>query len=199
MARRLKLTILGAGGTIGKILSQDLAYRHDVYPATRDMCDLRDRNALYGFLKSRTDHVVINCAMSGGKQTLGAYDATELHDNLLAFHNLSSMQDKYRMLVNIGSGAEFDISMPITMAKESALTTVLPRDSYGMAMRLISGDRAPLISSTILACAACFLASGLASMNTMSPVWSSPPRAPVTCMRRAAETTGSDIICWYLA
>jgi len=138
MAARLKITILGAGGTLGKALADDLASRHDVHPITRTHCDIRDRNALRSLLLARRDHVIVNCAMVGGKQKLGSYDRDELHDNLLAFHNLSSMRDLYRVLINVGSGAEMDVSMPMTMVGEDALTTVMPRDSYGMAKNIIA-------------------------------------------------------------
>lgn len=138
MAKKLKITILGAGGTIGRILAADLSTMHEVYPATRGDCDLRDRNSLNAFLAGRKDHVIVNCAMVGGKQELGSYDPAQLHDNLLAFHNLSDMRDRYRLMINIGSGAEFDVSRAIRMAKERELMQVLPRDSYGMAKNLIA-------------------------------------------------------------
>jgi len=150
-----KIAILGSSGTIGKILAHEL---DDLKPfsVTRRDCDLTDRQSTENFLREYRFDTVINCAAVGGKQTLGQFIAADLHDNLKMFQNLRALNGCYGVLINIGTGAEFDISQNITQAKEILLDERLPQDSYGLSKNLISRQCKDMPNALTLRVFGCF-------------------------------------------
>jgi len=86
----------------------------------------------------RGKSVVINCAFAGGKLSLGSYNSEELWNNLKIVDNLINLNEYYDVLINIGSGAEYDISKPIIDVYEGQFSEYLPKDSYGLAKNLIA-------------------------------------------------------------
>ena len=150
-----KIAILGSSGTIGKILAHELAELKP-FSVTRRDCDLSNRLATENFLKEYRFDTIINCAAVGGKQTLGQFIADDLYTNLKMFQNLRALHGCYGVLINIGTGAEFDISQNISQAKETMLDERLPKDSYGLAKNLISRQCKDMPNALTLRVFGCF-------------------------------------------
>lgn len=150
-----KIAILGSSGTIGTILSHELS-ECNIYPVTRKDCDLTNRFQTERFLREYKFDVLIHCAAAGGKQTLGQFIPDDLHSNLQIFQNLRSLSGLYDVLINVGTGAEFDISQNIKQAKENMLDERLPKDSYGLSKNLISRQCRDMSNAVTLRLFGCF-------------------------------------------
>lgn len=150
-----KIAILGSNGTIGRILTHELSSLKP-YAVSRRDCDLLDRSQVEKFLREYNFDTVINCAAVGGKQTVKDFIHDDLHTNLKMFQNLRSLSSLYGVLINIGSGAEFDISQNITLAKENLIDERLPRDSYGLSKNIISRQCRDMSNAVTLRLFGCF-------------------------------------------
>ena len=81
--------------------------------------------------------IVIHTAVKGGKR--GQYQTTEqFFQNIAMFDNLSKFSDKFEIMFNFGSGAEFDRRFDIKNAIESDIFKSNPIETYGLAKNLIS-------------------------------------------------------------
>lgn len=150
-----KIAILGSNGTIGKILVHELAELNP-YAISKKDCDLTNRSQVETFLREYKFDTVINCAAAGGKQTIKDFIQADLFSNLKMFQNLRSLSNLYGVLINIGSGAEFDINQNITMAKENMIDERLPTDSYGLSKNLISRQCRDMSNAITLRLFGCF-------------------------------------------
>ena len=131
-----KVMILGSKGFLGSVLMNELKY--NTIGIHREICDLTDLNKTYKFIKDISPDVVILCATAGGKEKLGEFNQQELYNNLKIFQNISNLNNYYKLLINVGSGAEMDITTDITNVSEDEIDLRLPRDSYGLAKNIIS-------------------------------------------------------------
>jgi len=131
----LKILITGAGGFLGSYLARHLQY--DVIALTRQELDLSDAEATHNHFRHNRYDAVIHCG-AAGRNTPWAEDRSIVNSNLLSVMNLMSNSREFDTLINIGTGAEFDISQPIDCARESDVFTCSPQQSYGMSKNLIS-------------------------------------------------------------
>jgi len=132
----LKILITGAGGFLGKILAQHFSHEHEVHAAARSDLDLKNAAMLEAFFHTSFD-AVIHCAASG-RDTARSTDPSIVYDNLLSWNNLLNHRQKYSMLINVATGAEFDIDHDINLAKESDIWHRSPAQSYGLSKNLVA-------------------------------------------------------------
>jgi GDP-L-fucose synthase len=97
--------------------------------------------AEYESVKSFFDNtkvdIVIHTAVKGGKR--GHFQTTgQFFENIAMFDNLSKFADKYQLMFNFGSGAEFDRRFDIKNAMEHDIFKTNPVDMYGLAKNMIS-------------------------------------------------------------
>ncbi|MBI5122327.1 NAD(P)-dependent oxidoreductase, partial [Candidatus Roizmanbacteria bacterium] len=59
------------------------------------------------------------------------YVDSSLSDNLRIFFNLLKNKDRYKKMIHLGSGAEYDKTKPIVKVKETDLGKTIPKDEYG--------------------------------------------------------------------
>lgn len=103
----------------------------------RKSLDVTDPFAVDQFFKDYHIDIVIHTAVCGGKR--GRLDTIEdLYNNIRMFDNLSRHSDKFKIMINFGSGAEFDRKQPIYNALEDLIYTRLPNDYYGLSKNLIT-------------------------------------------------------------
>ncbi len=122
--------ITGAGGFIGKNLTEQLNKKYDLLTPGHKELDLLDEKAVDKFFRKNKIDVVINCAIVGGSRKEEHVDSS-LSNNLRIFFNLLKNKDKYKKMIHLGSGAEFDKSKPIVKVKETDLGKTIPQDEYG--------------------------------------------------------------------
>lgn len=133
----MKVAVLGAAGFIGSYVTKALV-GHTVIPVTRATVDLTDFDKVRSWLIATVPDVVVNCATAGGKQTLGKNNYQDVQNNLAVFLNFYNNRDCFHKFINVGSGAEFDCSSNINLAREDAIFKSTPTDSYGYSKNVIA-------------------------------------------------------------
>lgn len=133
----MKVAVLGARGFIGSYIVENLR-NHLVIPVTRDTLDLTDFQKVREWLMIATPDVIINCATSGGKQTLGEVNYSDVQNNLAIFLNFYNNRRLFQKFINVGSGAEFDRDNNLDEVSEDSLTAVVPVESYGYSKNIIA-------------------------------------------------------------
>jgi|688.fasta_scaffold268518_2 nucleoside-diphosphate-sugar epimerase len=135
----MKIAVLGAGGFLGKIICEYLRSNgHTVFAVTRRELTLTDYLSVQKWLEQTLPDAVVNCATSGGKQRMGDALLDDVQNNLTIFLNFYNNSQYFDKFINVGSGAEFDHSANIDLAKEDHILNVFPKDGYGYAKNTIS-------------------------------------------------------------
>ena len=132
------ILITGAAGFLGKSVSQyfiDKGYK--VYPLARQDLDISDQKQVEDWFSNNKIDVVIHTATKGGRRN--EYDSYEnFVTNLKMFNNLIGQKSKFSLMINFGSGAEFDRRNNINNFKESQVFDYLPEDFYGLSKNMIT-------------------------------------------------------------
>lgn len=131
----MKVLITGAGGFLGSYLARHL--QHEVVALTRQQLDLSDAKATYEHFQHNRYDAVIHCG-AAGRNTPTIEDWNIVNNNLSSVMNLVANRKRIGKLINIGTGAEFDISKSIDCVKESEVNERMPEQSYGKSKNLIS-------------------------------------------------------------
>lgn len=133
----MNILITGSNGFIGKELLRYFSEEHNVIATDRRTLDPTKYESVKNFFENNEVDVVIHAAVNGGRR--GHHeDIDVLYENLLMFDNLSKFSNRYRVLFNFGSGAEFDRRCDIQDALESDVGDCLPTDYYGLSKNLIT-------------------------------------------------------------
>jgi nucleoside-diphosphate-sugar epimerase len=133
----VKILITGAGGFLGKKLKTYLAPRYEVDAFTRSEFDLTDLEQVCDQLSRPRYDVIVHCAAQG-RNNLFSTDLSIVANNLEAFSNLLVYRKQFGKLINISSGAEFDLSQNIYRALEQEIWSRFPAHSYGRSKNLIA-------------------------------------------------------------
>jgi nucleoside-diphosphate-sugar epimerase len=150
----MKILVTGAAGFLGSYVSNHLL-DHQIHAATRQQLDLTDLTAVTSVLKHNRYDVVINCAAAGREQ-LRSYEHAIYANNLESFYNLAINDQYYSKLINIGSGAEFDIDQDIDQMHEFEIWNRRPQYSYGQSKNIISRFSVDFPKTTTLRLFGCF-------------------------------------------
>ena len=134
----MKILITGGNGFVAKELSFYFnRIGHQVISTDRNNFDPTNIQSINNFLKDKKFDILIHTAVVGGKR-LHKENVEDLHKNILMFNNLCMFSDKFEVMFNFGSGAEFDRKMDISLAKETDIFNKLPSDYYGLSKNLIT-------------------------------------------------------------
>jgi GDP-L-fucose synthase len=135
----MNILITGANGFLGKEFIKYFSLSKDyvILPTSRNELDVCDKKAVSSFLQNNEIDIILHAAIKGGKR--GEEDSKEdFIKNLLMFDNLQRNSDKFRLMINFGSGAEFNKDLDIDEMKEDEVFNRLPKDFYGLAKNLIT-------------------------------------------------------------
>lgn len=122
--------ITGARGFIGRNLTEQLGKKYNLLAPRHKELDLLDEKVVDNFFKKNKIDVVINCAVIGGSRKEEHVDSS-LSGNLRIFFNLIRNKNRYKKMIHLGSGAEYDKTKPIVKVKETDLGKTIPKDEYG--------------------------------------------------------------------
>lgn len=133
-----KILVTGANGFLGRSISEYMSdMGHTVYSLTRQDLDVSDNHQVSKwFLENKVD-VVIHTAIKGGRR--GSVDTySDYVTNIKMFENLFDQRSNYSLMINFGSGAEFDRSNDINCFSEDRVLDAMPEDFYGLAKNMIT-------------------------------------------------------------
>jgi len=126
---------------------------YEVILVTRDVVNLLDSAEVKRFLQLHQFDAIVNSAASFfPDQTL----LTDARNNLGIFMNFYNNSDLFGKIINLGSGAEFDLGQPIELAPESLIFERLPQDSYGFGHNIRSRLCSQKLGFYILRIFGCF-------------------------------------------
>ena len=136
-----RVLILGAGGFIGRNLSERSLKNASITAISHSDLDLLDDKAVESFLTTHSDiATVVHCAAVGGSR-LTNYDAGRaevVEQNLRMFLNVIRCVKSHQRLIFFGSGAEYDRNHYLPQMLESFFDQFVPKDAYGFAKYTIA-------------------------------------------------------------
>ena len=141
----MRIMITGANGFIGSYLSGYLReYGHQVFECGRDKLDLLDANAVNTFFNgSIYFDLVIHTALVGREslyELKQSMDDKIIKDNLRMWDNLVRNRHRFKRLINLASGNEFDTDQEIDFAEEHEIFNREPKYTYGYVKNMIARD-----------------------------------------------------------
>jgi nucleoside-diphosphate-sugar epimerase len=132
-----KILITGGNGFIGSYLRNVYVSTNQVFAPGHSVLDLTNRQSVDHFFETHSVDVVIHCALAG-RDKINAIDPALVTQNLEMFNNLWRNRHRFKKLINMGTGNEFDTSKDIDEAPESELHNHLPIASYGYAKNIVA-------------------------------------------------------------
>jgi UDP-glucose 4-epimerase len=135
----MRVLITGKNGFIGQCLASSLT-EFELTAVGRTDLNLCDRTQVNQFFEQQdVFDVVIHTAISGGRRNYETVDGPDvIQNNLLMFFNLLSNKHKFKKLIQLGSGAEFDRFTGKNINELSKIHSSYPIDAYGMSKNIIS-------------------------------------------------------------
>jgi UDP-glucose 4-epimerase len=132
----LKILITGAGGFLGQYLAKKFNH-YEIHALTRQQLNLADSSAVQQHFAKATYDAVIHCG-AAGRNTPAIEDWNIVSNNLSSILNLMTHRDCFGKLINIGTGAEYDVSQDIDNVSETEIFYRNPKHSYGLSKNIIS-------------------------------------------------------------
>ena len=132
------ILITGAHGFLGSFLARSLSKDgHRILSLGRDKLNVLDEESVRKTLEENDIECVVHTAVRGGRRTKpDSY--IDFYENVKMFENLASNRDKFKFMINIGSGAAFDRHLEIDCAKEEDVLKSIPADFYGLSKNVIA-------------------------------------------------------------
>jgi len=122
-------TILITGGKsfLAKELSGYFYNKYKLIVADRSILDVSNKESVDLFFENNSIDYVFHTAISGGSR-LKEDSFEDFLNNLNMYYNLSSNNDKFDIMFNFASGAEFDRQRDIKLFKEEQILERIPKD-----------------------------------------------------------------------
>ena len=127
----MNVLVTGANGFLGSNVVKISNNSFNFIGATKSNLNLYSINDIDTFLFKNNIESVIHCAIEGGHR-LDNDDYYVFYKNILMYENLMKFKDRYKIFINISSGAEFDRKNNIDLYKEEELYKNIPTDYYGL-------------------------------------------------------------------
>ena len=127
---RKKVLLTGGNGFIGKNIRESfLAEKYEITAPRSYELNLADTQAVDDFFATRQFDAVIHAATKPGHRN--AKDPTNLfYTNVRMFENLARHTDRFGRLINLGSGAVYDVSADNRLVREEEIGRRMGKDDH---------------------------------------------------------------------
>jgi GDP-L-fucose synthase len=132
-----KILITGGNGFIGGYLRNSLSQHHQVLAPGRSLLDLTNLHSVNSFFDNNQIDVVVHCALIGRNNINGVDDQLAI-GNMNMFTNLYRNRHRFKRLINMGTGNEFDTIFNNNSVQETELFNRMPVSSYAYAKNMIA-------------------------------------------------------------
>lgn len=126
----MKILITGGSGFIGRNLDEKLSGKYQIFAPTHQELELLDQKAVETFFNKCAIDVVIHCSNVGGARNT-IYLPNLATTNLRVFFNILRCKKRFKRMIFLGSGAEYDKSRPLRKIREEDFGSSIPGDEYG--------------------------------------------------------------------
>lgn len=133
----MNVLVTGATGFLGSNVVKISNNNFNFLGVTKSNLNLFSTTDIDSFIFKNKIEAVIHCAIEGGHR-LEKDDYDVFYKNILMYENLIKFKDRYKIFINIASGAEFDRRNDINLYKEEELYKNIPIDYYGLSKNIIS-------------------------------------------------------------
>lgn len=153
--KKIKVFVAGASGFIGRNAAEHFAAapdRYEVFACTDPVADLRDPEAVKRVVGEFDPDCVVNCAavVSTRKNAYDQGSTDVVAANLAIFFNLLRAKRPGARLLQLGSGAEYDLRAYKPRMGEDYFDYSVPADAYGFSKYVISKYAAASEDITVL-------------------------------------------------
>lgn len=132
-----KIFITGGSSFIGRNLKEQLREGYNIIAPSHKELDLLDTKTVNEYFKRNKIDTIVHAALYiGPKKKEFAPDI--LRKNLIIFFNLIANRKRYKKLIVLGSGAEYNKARPIINVTEEDFGQSIPEDDYGFLKYCIS-------------------------------------------------------------
>jgi len=124
------ILLTGGSGFIGRNIIEQRKNAYNIISPSHKELDLLDTEKVHDFFKKNKIDIVLHCANIGGLRSNLNLDKV-IRNNLRIFFNIVRNKNKFKKMINFGSGAEYDKSRDIKKVKEIDFEKKIPNDDYG--------------------------------------------------------------------
>ena len=132
----MRILITGGKGNIATIVKNSLSDYYEIINPSHSELDLLDINSIESFLNNHENFdILIHTAIIGGRRTK-TEDYDVFYNNIRMMENVLKFENKFKMIINLDSGAFYDRNTDIMNRKEEDIFTI-PNDFYGFSKYVI--------------------------------------------------------------
>ena len=126
----MKVLITGAGGFLGRNLSENLCSQYEILAPTRAELDLLDEEAVREYLRRHSFDAIVHSATVRANRRIGA-PPNIMQQNCRMYFNLARNPESFGKLLFLSSGAIYDRRGPVARISETCFDNRVPTDPYG--------------------------------------------------------------------
>tara|TARA_R100001510_G_C7649072_1_gene206456 strand:+ start:389 stop:1216 length:828 start_codon:yes stop_codon:yes gene_type:complete len=134
----MNILVTGCNGFLGKEIKDFFSDKHNLFLTNRQSLNVLDEKQVSFYLEKNNIDAVIHTAVSGCGRETDTYN--DFSNNISMFKNLYNNRDKFKIMINFGSGAEFNRQQNIFQKSEEEIFDCLPEDYYGLAKNMITRE-----------------------------------------------------------
>ncbi len=127
----MRILVTGGSGFIGRNIKESfLAEKFEIVAPTRTELDCADDESVRAFFSRNMFDIVVHSATKPGHRNANDHSNLFLTNSRMLF-NLLQHQDRWGKLINMGSGAIYDMQHYKAKMPESYFGTHIPKDEHG--------------------------------------------------------------------